>query len=321
MIQWRAGTVVEQVRQLGRGRGVRRAPRRRPRRRRCARSAYTAVVGAPQPGDRVLLNTTALLSGPGHRRPGVRRRRARPPARPTRRAAARATSSRPATRPMQQMLLGGRRAGQPAPRRPRRRRRPRPGCRWSSPTCTPPCRRCWPASAAVHPQARVAYVMTDGGALPAGLLPHRGRAGGGRVARRDDHGRAGLRRRPRGRHVHTGLLAAPARRGGRRRRRGPGPGQPRHRHPVGLLRGRLRGEALQRRRRAGRPRRRVAARLGGRPRASGTAASPTTAARPTGGSLLEPGRRAGATAARRRCSTRWCATRLRRAGRRGAGRP
>ena len=75
----------------------------------------------------------------------------------------------------------------------------------------------------------------------AGLLPHGGRAGAtpGGSPRRVTVGQAFG-----GDHEavtsHTGLLAAPARRGGRRRRGRPGPGQPRHRHPLGLLRGRQR---------------------------------------------------------------------------------
>ena len=50
--------------------------------------AYTALVGEPQVGDRVLLNASALLRGLGHRRPGLRRGRAGPAARRSRRLGA-----------------------------------------------------------------------------------------------------------------------------------------------------------------------------------------------------------------------------------------
>ena len=89
-----------------------------------------------------------------------------------------------------------------------RRRRPRRACPWSWPTCTRPCRRWWRGCGTGPRQARVAYVMTDGGALPlafsrtvsmlvdAGWLASTvtvGQAFGG------DHEAV---------NVHTGLLAA-----------------------------------------------------------------------------------------------------------------
>ncbi len=121
------------------------------------------------------------------------------------------------------------------------------------------------------------------------VLAGRRRPARGGLARRLPHGRAGLRRRPRGRHRAHGPARRPPRRGGRRRRRGPGAGQRRHRDPVGLLGGRRRRGAARR----GRPRgarHRRAAGLRGRPRDRGTAASATTAAPPTVAPCSPPAR-------------------------------
>ena len=138
------------------------------------------------------------------------------------------------------------------------------GCRWWWPTCTPPSPRSPWRSPHDRPGTRVVYVMTDQGALPlafsrsyaelreAGLL-----AGSVTVG-------SGLRRRPGGGH---GALRAAGRPAGPGRRPGgphPGPGQPGHRHPLGLLRRGGRGGG-QRGGRAGRSAGRLAAGVGRRP--------------------------------------------------------
>jgi hypothetical protein len=162
-MQWRAGTVVEQVRQWPGAvectvavDGDAAAPVRA--------LAYTAMVGAPSPGERVLLNASALLRGLGTG--GLAFVVARPddlppdpPAGPGHIVKARYT-------PMQQMLLAVDEqdsehhaaladaddlAGMPV--------------------VVADLHSALPAVVAgirtAHPGARVAYVMTDGGALPA----------------------------------------------------------------------------------------------------------------------------------------------------------
>ena len=104
------------------------------------------------------------------------------------------------------------------------------------------------------------------------LLARRGRAGGCRVARRHGHRRAGVRGRPRGRHDAHRAARRPARRGGRRHRRGAGAGQRRHRHPLGLLRVACADALHAADVLGGRASRRCACR--GPTAASGTAASP-----------------------------------------------
>ena len=156
-----------------------------------------------------------------------------------------------------------------------------PGCRSSSPTCTRPCRRCSPGPARRGAGCRVAYVMTDGGALPLGLLPHRGRAAGGRLADGVDHGRAGLRRRPRGRQRPHRPAGRPPRRAAPTSSSSPRARATSARAPAGASRASA-GEAVNaaacwvaaRWRRCGSPR---------RTRASGTAASPPQPARHTAG--------------------------------------
>ncbi len=197
-MQWRAGTVIEQVRQLAGRRGVQPSALDEAPDTPVRALAYTAMVGTPAPGERVLLNASALLKGLGTG--GLAFVVARPdhlPADPPRRASA--TSSRRATRPLQQMLLGvdeqdsphhdaladaddlGRDAGG--------RRRPalRPA-----------------GGAGRHPGGEPAGAgrLRDDRRRGAarGVLAHRGRAGGCRVAGGDAHRRAGLRGRPRGRH-------------------------------------------------------------------------------------------------------------------------
>ena len=109
-----------------------------------------------------------------------------------------------------------------------------------------------------RPDARVAYVMTDGGALPAWFS--RTLDGLRGPPRRHGHRRPGVRRRPGGEHRAHRPARRPARAARRRRRRRAGPGQPRHRHDLGLLRRRGR-RGGQRDRRAGRPAGRLAADL------------------------------------------------------------
>lgn len=62
MIRWRQGIVTEVVRSW---RGVREVRVDVPADGMVAALAYTALVGSPEPGDRVLLNTTALALGLG----------------------------------------------------------------------------------------------------------------------------------------------------------------------------------------------------------------------------------------------------------------
>ncbi len=83
-----------------------------------------------------------------------------------------------------------RRAGVAAPRAAARTPTTCSGCRSSWPTCTPRCRRCSPGCASGRPDARVAYVMTDGGALPAAFSRTRRRAAGRRLADGVRHRRA-----------------------------------------------------------------------------------------------------------------------------------
>ena len=143
-----------------------------------------AVVGDPRSGDRVLLNVTALRAGPGHRWSRAGRRRCPTGCRPTRRRRA-GPRRQGALHPAAGDGPRRRRAGQPAPRACcADGRRPRRACRSSSPTCTPPCRRCSPGCASAGPGARVAYVMTDGGALPIAFSRTVAGAARGRLAGR-----------------------------------------------------------------------------------------------------------------------------------------
>ena len=83
--------------------------------------------------------------------------------------------------------------------------------------------------AAVVPTPRLAYVMTDGAALPLALSDLVARTAGPRPHRRDDHVRARVRRRLRsGVGAQRARRRAPHRARGRRRRRH-GPGRRRHR--------------------------------------------------------------------------------------------
>jgi hypothetical protein len=162
-MQWRAGTVLEQV-------------RRWPGAVECTVAlddvpdppvralAYTAMVGAPRPGERVLLNASALLRGLGTgglafvvARPDDLP--ADPPSGPGHIVKARYT-------PMQQMLLAVDEQDSPH----------HAGLADADdldgmPVVVADLHSALPAVLAgirqVRPDARVAYVMTDGGALPA----------------------------------------------------------------------------------------------------------------------------------------------------------
>ena len=148
VMQWRAGTVVGEVRRwpgaveltVALAGGGDDGRRDRPVR----ALAYTAMVGVARGRRARPPQRLGAAARAGHRRPGVRRRAHRHPAR------------RPAGRPRphRQGALHAaaadaprrRRAGQPAPRRARRGRRPRRDCPSSSPTSTRPCPRSSPAS-------------------------------------------------------------------------------------------------------------------------------------------------------------------------------
>ena len=222
--------------------------------------AYPRWSASPQRATRVLLNTRRC-SRPGHRRLRVRRRPPRPPPARTRRPGPGHLVKARYT-PLQAMVLGVDEQESPAPRAAARRPTTWPACRSWSPTCT---RRCRPCVAGVRARApgRPGRLRDDRRRGAAGWFSRTVaglREAGWLAATRD--GRAGVRRRPRGgdgAHRPAGRAAG----GGRRRRRGrPGAGQPRHRHPLGLLRGGRRRGA-QRGRRAGRPPVGVAAGLGG----------------------------------------------------------
>ena len=136
---------------------------------------------------------------------------------------------------------------------------------------------------AERPGARVAYVMTDGGALPLAFSRTVSTPARRGLACRDRHRRAGLRRRPRG-----GQPALRPARGGARAacRRGvvaQGPGNVGTGTPWGFS-GVAAGEALNAAGTLGGRARRLAARLGRRMPARGTGASRTTAPRHTAGS-------------------------------------
>ena len=77
MVRWRSGTVAAVRR---RWRGAVELDVDDGRRRGVRALAYPALVGDPEPGDRVLLNVGALVDGPRHRRVRAGRRAARPAA-------------------------------------------------------------------------------------------------------------------------------------------------------------------------------------------------------------------------------------------------
>ena len=273
----RAGTPL-----AGRG-GVHGGPRRGHRR-------PGARAGLHRDGRRAPARRTGAAQrvgpaqGPGHRRAGVRRR---PPRRPARRPARGARPHRQGPlHPDAADAAGRRRAGQPAPRRARRRRRPgRDAGRGRRPALGAPGR------ARRHPlgepgrTGRVRHDRRRGAAR--GVLPRRRRAGGCRVAGRDGHRRA-RRSAATTRRSRPTPACSP-----RATSSGPtSPWSPRGRAtwapaPAGATRGwpaptpctppTCSAAAAWRRCGCREP-----------TAANGTAASATTAARPTGGRLLTP---------------------------------
>ena len=198
-MQWRAGTVIEQVRQW---------PGAVECTRRCSTTpptppvralAYTAMVGSREPGDRVLLNASALLRGLGTGGLAFVVAPPRPTCRPTRRPGPGHIVKARYT-PHAADAARGRRAGQPAPRR----RSPTADDLAGMPVVVADLHSALPAVLAGiragQPgcAGRLRHDRRRGAAR--GVLADRGRAGGCRVAGRDAHRRAGLRRRPRGRH-------------------------------------------------------------------------------------------------------------------------
>ena len=239
--------------------------------------AYPALTGRPQAGDRVLLNATAVELGLGtggyalviavpDRLPGGSARTG-----PSREGAVHAAAG---LRPR------GRRAGLTAPRGAPRCRRPGrdAGRRGRS-----------PLRAACHPRRAArggpaGRRVRDAGRRRAArlVLPCRGGAARGRVARGHDQHRPVVRRRPgdgHGAHRPAGGAPCAGRRGGRG---DAGAGQPGHRHPLGVLRRGLR-RGGERGRGARRPPGGVACGSARPTPGSATAASHTTASPPTAG--------------------------------------
>ena len=162
-MQWRAGTVVEQVRRWPGAvecavalEGVSGEPVRA--------LAYTAMVGDPVVGDRVLLNASALLMGLGTG--GLAFVVARPDDLPPDPPAGAGHIVKARYTPMQQMLLAV--DEQDSPHHAALAEADDLG---GMPVVVADLHSALPAVLAgirlVRPQARVAYVMTDGGALPA----------------------------------------------------------------------------------------------------------------------------------------------------------
>ena len=296
VMQWRTGT-VQQVRAGGPARwSMPCGSSDGAAARRCVRAlAYTALVGEPAARRQGAAQRLRAAAGSGHGRLGVRRRRPRPAAggpagRPGHIVKARYT-------PQQQMFLAVDEQDSPHHDGCCARPATSPGCPSSWPTCTRPCRRCWPASAPRPGRP--------------GRLPHDRRR---RPALAFSRTVAGLTRgRVAGRHVTVGqayggdheavtLHSGPARGPPRARRRhggrGPGPGQRRAPARVGLLRRRRRRGAQCRRRRSAAGGVAGAARLGcGRARAAPRDLPPQPHGIRTG--RLGAGGRAGAAAARR----------------------
>ena len=234
---------------------------------RCVRRlAYTALVGEPRgrrPGAAQRLGAAARA---GHRGAGVRRRRCPTGCRPTRRRP-RATSSRRAT-------PRSSRCSWPSTSRTARttgadRRPAAAGDLPGMPVVVADLHSALPAVLAglraERPEARVVYLMTDGGALPIAFSRTVAGLTRGRLAGRDGHRRPGLRRRPRGRHAALRPAGRPARRcGADVAVVTQGPGNVGTGTPWGYS-GRRRRRGPQRRRHARRPGGRRAARLRGRP--------------------------------------------------------
>ena len=250
--------------------------------------------GTPEPGDRVLLNVSALERGLGTGRLRLVVALPGPAAgRPARGAGARGQG------PLHAAAVDGprrRRAGEPAPRRCCATPTTSPGCRSSSPTCTPPCRRCWPGCATGAPRRRVAYVMTDGGALPL-ASPARSPALRDAGLARRDASRSGRRSAATSRRSTCTPACSPRATscGADVAVVAQGPGNLGTGTRWGFS-GTSAGEAVNAAATLGGRPVAVAAGLRGRRRASGTAACRTTASRRTGGSRWH----------RRTCRCRCC---------------
>ena len=162
-MQWRAGTVIEQVRHwpgaVECSVALDEAPDTPVR-----ALAYTAMVGTPQPGERVLLNASALLKGLGTG--GLAFVVARPDHLPADPPQGLGHIVKARYTPLQQMLLAV--DEQDSPHHDALADADDLG---GMPVVVADLHSALPAVLAgiraVNPQARVAYVMTDGGALPA----------------------------------------------------------------------------------------------------------------------------------------------------------
>ena len=187
-------------------RGAPRPPAGRVDRRRAGAYVLTQLTGPVAVGDRVVLNTTAVELGLGtggwhvvHWNLGPRR------------------AGRAGSRPHHEAALHeppGRRRAPPRSTTPTSPRSdldgmpvvvvqpPQPGARRSR----------WPSGPRC-PTARLAYVMTDGAALPLALSDLVADMVARRAARRHDHRRPRLRRRPRGRLGALRPRPGPSRRG------------------------------------------------------------------------------------------------------------
>jgi len=162
-MQWRAGTVIDQVRQWPGAVEctvvLDEAPDTPVR-----ALAYTAMVGIPQPGERVLLNASALLKGLGTG--GLAFVVARPDHLPADPPTGLGHIVKARYTPMQQMLLAVDEQDSP-----HHDALAEADDLAGMPVVVADLHSALPAVLAgiraVNPQARVAYVMTDGGALPA----------------------------------------------------------------------------------------------------------------------------------------------------------
>ena len=293
-MQWRAGTVVDEVHRW-RGAveyvvaldGRHRDPRARPRVHRDGGRARDGRAGAPQrvgpaQGPRYRVASPSSWPAPTTSRPT-------PPQ-------GRDTSSRRATRPCSRCCSRSTsRTARTTPSWPRRRPRGDAGGRRRPALGAPGGRGRHPVGA----RGRAGRVRHDRRWSAArGLLAGGRGALGCRVAGGDGHRRPGVRRRPRGRDDAHRPARGPARRRRRRGGRRAGSRQRRHRDPLGLLRRGLRRRPARRRGARG-SRGGVPARLGGRPPRAAPRDQPP---QPHGvrAGAAHPGRRAGDGAGRSR---------------------
>ncbi len=165
MIRWRWGTVVAPRREWRGALEVEVAVEaRHPSDPSVVRAiAYPALVGTPEPGDRVLLNLNALALGLGTG--GYALVVALPDRLPDDVDALGHVVKARYT-PLQAVVLAADEEASPH-RAALVDATSLPACRSSPPTCTRRCRRSCSARTPTNPSLRVAYVMTDGGALPA----------------------------------------------------------------------------------------------------------------------------------------------------------